>query len=108
MIILDENFPDSQRQLLKGWRISFKQVGNSTPKINYRSIGTNDFADKLSVLTGLAPDLSAGEAAVRRALERRQGRLPVPNSGGSVANTADLRLPKFGRPQRFPTPLPRE
>jgi hypothetical protein len=27
MIILDENFPDSQRQLLQGWRISFKQVG---------------------------------------------------------------------------------
>ncbi|WP_420641029.1 hypothetical protein [Candidatus Leptofilum sp.] len=26
MIILDENFPDSQRQLLQGWRISFKQV----------------------------------------------------------------------------------
>jgi len=26
MIILDENFPDSQRQLLKGWRISFRQI----------------------------------------------------------------------------------
>ncbi|HFE65712.1 MAG TPA: hypothetical protein ENJ93_00495 [Chloroflexi bacterium] len=26
MIILDENFPDSQRQLLKSWRISFKQI----------------------------------------------------------------------------------
>lgn len=26
MIIIDENFPDSQRQLLRGWRISFKQV----------------------------------------------------------------------------------
>ena len=26
MIILDENFPDSQRQLVQGWRISFKQV----------------------------------------------------------------------------------
>jgi hypothetical protein len=26
MIILDENFPDSQRQLLQGWRILFKQV----------------------------------------------------------------------------------
>lgn len=26
MIILDENFPGSQRQLLQGWRISFKQV----------------------------------------------------------------------------------
>lgn len=26
MIILDENFPDSQRQLLQGWRISFKQI----------------------------------------------------------------------------------
>ena len=27
MIILDENLPDSQRQLLKGWRISFRQIG---------------------------------------------------------------------------------
>lgn len=27
MIILDENVPDSQRQLLMGWRLSFKQVG---------------------------------------------------------------------------------
>ena len=26
MIILDENLPDSQRQLLQGWRISFKQI----------------------------------------------------------------------------------
>ncbi|MCE7982011.1 MAG: hypothetical protein DYG89_12515 [Caldilinea sp. CFX5] len=26
MIILDENFPDSQRQILKGWRVPFKQV----------------------------------------------------------------------------------
>jgi hypothetical protein len=26
MIVLDENFPDSQRQLLQGWRISFRQV----------------------------------------------------------------------------------
>lgn len=26
MIILDENFPDSQCQLLRGWRISFKQI----------------------------------------------------------------------------------
>ncbi len=26
MIILDENFPDSQRQLLKGWRVSFRQI----------------------------------------------------------------------------------
>ncbi len=26
MIILDENFPNSQCQLLKGWRISFKQI----------------------------------------------------------------------------------
>lgn len=60
MILIDENFPDSQRQLLQGWRISFEQVGNSTPKKNYRSIGTNDLADKLSALTGLAPDLSTG------------------------------------------------
>lgn len=27
MIILDENFPDSQRQLLLSWRFSLKQVG---------------------------------------------------------------------------------
>ena len=26
MIIIDENFPESQRQLLRGWRISFRQV----------------------------------------------------------------------------------
>ena len=26
MIILDENFPDSQRHLLQGWRVSFKQI----------------------------------------------------------------------------------
>lgn len=26
MIILDENFPESQRQLLKGWRVSFRQI----------------------------------------------------------------------------------
>jgi hypothetical protein len=26
MIILDENFPDSQRQILKGWRVPFKQI----------------------------------------------------------------------------------
>ncbi|MCP4373884.1 MAG: hypothetical protein GY797_38145 [Deltaproteobacteria bacterium] len=26
MIIIDENLPDSQRQLLQGWRVSFKQV----------------------------------------------------------------------------------
>lgn len=27
MIVLDENFPDSQRQLLRGWRFSVRQVG---------------------------------------------------------------------------------
>jgi hypothetical protein len=27
MIILDENFVESQRQILQGWRISFRQVG---------------------------------------------------------------------------------
>src|SRR5438874_13069226 len=27
MIILDENFPESQRQLLKGWRIPIRQIG---------------------------------------------------------------------------------
>jgi hypothetical protein len=27
MIILDENFPESQRQLLRGWRISIRQIG---------------------------------------------------------------------------------
>lgn len=27
MIVLDENFPENQRQLLKGWRIRFRQVG---------------------------------------------------------------------------------
>jgi len=26
MIILDENFPDSQRHILRGWRVSFKQI----------------------------------------------------------------------------------
>lgn len=26
MIILDENFPDSQRQILRGWRVPFKQI----------------------------------------------------------------------------------
>jgi hypothetical protein len=46
--------------------------------------------------------------AVRRALEGRRGGLPMPDSGGSVANTADLRLPKFGHSQRFPTLIPRK
>ena len=27
MIILDENFIESQRQLLKSWRISIRQIG---------------------------------------------------------------------------------
>jgi hypothetical protein len=27
VIILDENFVESQRQILQGWRISFRQVG---------------------------------------------------------------------------------
>ncbi len=27
MIVLDEHFPTSQRQLLKGWRIRFRQIG---------------------------------------------------------------------------------
>ena len=27
MIVLDENFPESQRQLLRGWRISLRQIG---------------------------------------------------------------------------------
>jgi hypothetical protein len=27
MIALDENFPESQRQLLRGWRISLRQIG---------------------------------------------------------------------------------
>ncbi len=27
MIILDENFPESQRQLLKAWRIPVRQIG---------------------------------------------------------------------------------
>lgn len=27
MIVLDENFPENQRQLLKGWHIRFRQVG---------------------------------------------------------------------------------
>jgi hypothetical protein len=28
MIILDENFPESQRQLLRGWRIPIRQIGH--------------------------------------------------------------------------------
>ena len=27
MIVLDENFPESQRQLLRGWRIPIRQIG---------------------------------------------------------------------------------
>ena len=27
MIILDENFPESQRQLLRGWRVPIRQIG---------------------------------------------------------------------------------
>jgi hypothetical protein len=27
MIILDENFPESQRQLLRGWRVQLRQIG---------------------------------------------------------------------------------
>ena len=27
MIVIDEHFPESQRQLLKGWRIHFRQIG---------------------------------------------------------------------------------
>ncbi len=27
MIILDENFPDSQRQWLRGWRVPLRQIG---------------------------------------------------------------------------------
>jgi hypothetical protein len=27
MIILDENFPESQRQLLRSWRVRFRQIG---------------------------------------------------------------------------------
>jgi hypothetical protein len=27
MIILDENFPESQRQLLRGWRMPLRQIG---------------------------------------------------------------------------------
>ena len=27
MIILDENFPESQRQLLYGWRVPLRQIG---------------------------------------------------------------------------------
>jgi len=26
MIVIDENVPDSQRQLLQGWHISFRQI----------------------------------------------------------------------------------
>ena len=28
MIVLDENIPDSQRQLLRGWRIRVHQIGH--------------------------------------------------------------------------------
>ena len=27
MIVIDEHFPESQRQLLKSWRIRFRQIG---------------------------------------------------------------------------------
>ena len=27
MIVIDENFPESQRQLLRGWRIPIRQIG---------------------------------------------------------------------------------
>jgi len=27
MIILDENFPESQRQLLRGWQVPIRQIG---------------------------------------------------------------------------------
>ena len=30
MILLDENFPESQRQLLRGWRIPVRQIGVET------------------------------------------------------------------------------
>ncbi len=28
MIVLDENFPESQRQLLRSWRIAIRQIGD--------------------------------------------------------------------------------
>ena len=27
MIVIDENFPQSQRQMLRGWRVRFQQIG---------------------------------------------------------------------------------
>jgi hypothetical protein len=63
MIILDENIPDSQRQLLRGWRIRVHQIGHE--------IGRSGMKDKeiIPLLHNLraptfSPEISASTEAL--------------------------------------------
>jgi len=49
MIVIDENFPQNQRQLLRGWRVRFRQIGH---ELGRRGMTDDDIIPLLVGLNG--------------------------------------------------------
>ena len=75
MIILDENFPESQRQLLRGWRVLIRQMGYEVgrkgmqdeeiiPFLFAVDLKRNEMARKLNEVERDAMKLSHQERAI--------------------------------------------
>lgn len=57
MIILDENFPESQRQLLRSWRIPIRQIGYEIGRKGMKDHEIIPFLHTLSCSTFFTLDL---------------------------------------------------
>jgi hypothetical protein len=53
MIVLDENFPESQRQLLRGWRVPARQIGYD---VGRKGLKDDQVIPFLMVTTNIRPD----------------------------------------------------
>ena len=57
MIILDENIPDSQRQLLRGWRIQVSQVGHEVGRQGIKDEEIIPLLHRLKTVTFFTRDI---------------------------------------------------
>ena len=57
MIILDENIPESQRQLLRSWRIKVHQIGHEVGSQGMKDVEIIRLLHKLRYVTFFTRDL---------------------------------------------------
>ena len=57
MNVLDENIPEDQRQLLRGWRVRTRQIGHDVGRKGMKDEEIIPFLHRLGSLTFLTRDL---------------------------------------------------